>query len=85
MDAPSPSTPPPSAPSTSGLVYADVPNRVIAYIIDAIIIGLITAVIGAILGGMGLGVVTINPDFSVSVNYVAAIIQGIVGLVIGAG
>jgi uncharacterized RDD family membrane protein YckC len=85
MDTPSPSTPPPSAPVSSGLVYADVPNRVIAYIIDAIIIGLVTAIIAGILGGMGLGVVTVNPDLTVSVNYVAAIIQGIIGLLIGAG
>jgi uncharacterized RDD family membrane protein YckC len=85
MDAPSPSAPPPppSAPA-SGLVYADVPNRVIAYIIDAILVGIVTAVIGGILGGFGLAALTVNPDFSVSVNYGAALIQGIIGLLISA-
>jgi uncharacterized RDD family membrane protein YckC len=85
MDAPSPSAPPPapSAPS-SGLVYADVPNRVIAYIIDAILVGIVTAVVVGILGGMGLAAVTVNPDFTVNVNYVGALIQGIIGLLISA-
>jgi uncharacterized RDD family membrane protein YckC len=48
--------PPPAQPvaATSGFVYADVPNRAIAYIIDAIILFVIniivSIVIGAILG-----------------------------------
>lgn len=74
------------APSAqpSGLVYADVPNRVIAYIIDAILVFIINVIIGAILGGIGLTAATITPDLQVSVNYVAAFILGIVGLLVSA-
>ena len=83
MTAPSPSAPPPSPPM-SGLVYADVPNRAIAYIIDVIIVGIVAGIINGILSGMGLNVVTVNSDFSVNVNYAGALIQGIVGLLISA-
>jgi uncharacterized RDD family membrane protein YckC len=83
MDAPSPSAPTPSAPS--GLVYADVPNRAIAYIIDIIIVAIIAGIINAILNGMGLSVVTVDNNLNVSINYVGALIQGIIGLVISAG
>jgi uncharacterized RDD family membrane protein YckC len=85
MDAPSPSAPPPppSAPA-SGLVYADVPNRAIAYIIDVIIVGIVVAIVNAILGGFGLTVVTVSPNFVVTVNYLGAVIVGIVDIVISA-
>jgi uncharacterized RDD family membrane protein YckC len=84
MTTPSPSAPPPPSAPTSGLVYADVPNRAIAYIIDVILVGIVLAIINAILTGMGLSVVTINADFSVAINYAAAVIQGIIGLLISA-
>jgi uncharacterized RDD family membrane protein YckC len=85
MDAPSPSAPPPppSAPA-SGLVYADVPNRAIAYIIDVIIVGIVVAIVNAILSGFGLTVVTVSPNFVVTVNYLGAVIVGIVDIVISA-
>ena len=50
-----PSAPPPAAPNLgapapsappSGLVYADVPNRIIAYIIDAILVGILNLIVG---------------------------------------
>ena len=87
--APTPGGPPaapaaPAAPAT-GLVYADVPNRIIAYILDAILVGLFTFVVGVILAGLGLTAVSVNSDLSVSVNYVAAFVQGILGLLISAG
>ena len=78
MTEPSPSAQP------SGLVYADVPNRVIAYIIDAILIGILNLIIGGILGGMGLNPVVVNPDLTVTVNYVGALVAGIIGLAISA-
>jgi uncharacterized RDD family membrane protein YckC len=86
MDAPSPSAPPPppSAP-TSGLVYADVPNRAIAFIIDAIILGVIGLLVSAILGGIGLASGTVNPDLTVTINPVGVLVQGIVNLAISAG
>lgn len=85
MDAPSPSAPPPppSAP-TSGLVYADVPNRAIAYILDVILVAIVNFIVFAILTGVGLSVVTVSSSGAVEVNYVAAFIQGIIGLVISA-
>ena len=75
--------PAPPAPA-SGLVYADVPNRAIAYIIDAILVGIITAIVGGILGGLGLRPVTLNPDLTVSVDYVASLVSAAVGLLISA-
>jgi uncharacterized RDD family membrane protein YckC len=65
-------------------VYADVPNRIIAYIIDAILIGILNLIVGIVLGGFGLNAMTVNPDLTVSVNYLAAVIQGLIGLLIGA-
>ena len=82
--APSPSGTPAATGPASGLVYADVPNRIIAYILDAILVGLFTFVVGVILAGLGLTAVTVNPDLSVSVNYAGAFIQGILGLLISA-
>jgi uncharacterized RDD family membrane protein YckC len=65
-------------------VYADVPNRAIAYIIDIIIVAIVAGIINAILGGMGLAAVTVNSDLTVSVNFIGVVIQGIVGLVVSA-
>ena len=45
----------PTQAGPAGLVYADVPNRVIAYIIDVIILAVINFIIGAILVGLTLG------------------------------
>jgi uncharacterized RDD family membrane protein YckC len=61
-----------------------VPNRIIAYIIDAILIGILNLIVGIVLNGFGLQPVTVNADLSVSVNYLAAVIQGLIGLLIGA-
>jgi uncharacterized RDD family membrane protein YckC len=61
-----------------------VPNRIIAYIIDAILIGILNLLVGIVLNGFGLVPVTVNDDLTVSVNYVAAVIQGLIGLAIGA-
>jgi len=47
----------PSAGGTASLVYADVPTRVIAYIIDGIVIFLINLAIGIVLGIIGLAVI----------------------------
>ena len=76
MTAPSPSAPTPSAP-TSGLVYADVPNRVIAIIIDGIILFLLLIVVGIILGAIGLAT-------GARASAVASIIAAVLGLAVGA-
>jgi len=66
------------------LVYADVPNRAIAYIIDVILVGIIIAVVAGILSGMGLAPATVNADLTVNVNYVASFIIAVIGLVLSA-
>jgi uncharacterized RDD family membrane protein YckC len=90
-----PSTPPgsgwaapptPVAAGPEGFVYADVPNRAIAYIIDAIIVGIVAAIIGAILGGIGLSSGSVTPGtLNFSVNVVGLIVSAIVGAAISAG
>jgi len=95
LDVPPP--PPPSwtsnltstmpTPGPAGFVYADVPNRVIAYILDSIllfIIGLGTAVI---VGGAMGGITTTTSSTTgagVEVNYGASIVVGLIGLAISA-
>lgn len=76
---------PPPAPvaGPAGLVYADVPNRAIAYIIDAIILFVINIVVGIVLGAVGLKTVTTNLnattiDGLISYNPIAGIIQAII-------
>jgi uncharacterized RDD family membrane protein YckC len=73
--------PPPSAPGIPGFVYADVPNRFIALIIDGIVIIVILAIIAAILSAVGLnvGVGKQNADL------VGSLVYGVVSLVVGAG
>ncbi len=78
-------TPPDRTPGASGVVYADVPNRAVAYIIDAIIIGIIGAIISTVLGGLGLSPVTVDSGtLAVSVNIVGLLISTILGIVISA-
>jgi uncharacterized RDD family membrane protein YckC len=83
MSADFPSAPPPGGPPaapaapaapapTTGLVYADVPNRIIAYILDAILVFVFTLAVGAILLGLGL------------TGFAGAVVQGLVGLLISA-
>ena len=76
MDAPSPAAPTPSAPM-SGLVYADVPNRVIAIIIDGIILFLLLIVLGIILAAIGLAT-------GAGASAVASIVYAVLGLAVGA-
>jgi uncharacterized RDD family membrane protein YckC len=76
--------PPPVQAGPAGFVYADVPNRAIAYIIDSIIVGIIAGIVGVLLAGFGLTPVSIEPGtLVVTVNYLAVIVSAIVGLVIG--
>jgi uncharacterized RDD family membrane protein YckC len=90
-----PATP---VPGAAGFVYADVPNRVIALIIDAIIVGIITFIVNGVLYGIIGQPVKIlfdpnslndlnnlnNLSIGTSVNYVSLVIGAIVGLAIGA-
>lgn len=58
----------------SGLVYADVPNRAIAYIIDSIIIFVVVVIVAAVLAGVGLA----------AGGLISSLVVGIVGLAISA-
>jgi uncharacterized RDD family membrane protein YckC len=89
--APPPTTgwaaPPPPAPvpGAAEFVYADVPNRAIAYIIDAIIVGIIVAIITSIVGGIGFNPVTVDSTtLAVSINFVGLILSAVIGAAISA-
>jgi uncharacterized RDD family membrane protein YckC len=82
--APAPVAPAAAPAAPADFVYADVPNRAIAYIIDAILIGIIGFVVQAILGTVGIVPATINSDLTITVNPVAALIVAALNLVIGA-
>ena len=82
---------PPQAPTAgpaSGLVYADVPNRVVAYIIDALILFVINIVVGIIVGSFlpsarfNFGAENLNEI--VEVNYANVLITTLIGLAINA-
>jgi uncharacterized RDD family membrane protein YckC len=82
-------------PGPAGLFYADVPNRIIAYIIDAIIVGIVGAILGAILFSV-LGptqTVKVVPDATqflgfrteTSTNFVSYVAFAVLGLALSAG
>lgn len=78
--------PPPVQAGPAGFVYADVPNRAIAYIIDGILVAIVGAIIGAVLGGVGLAAVAVDPGtLNLSINYLGLIISTIIGVAISAG
>lgn len=70
--------PPPQVQAgPEGFVYADVPNRAIAYIIDAIILGIINLVVFAVFAGFGFGVLS-----GLTYNYFAGLVLAVVSLVV---
>jgi uncharacterized RDD family membrane protein YckC len=85
-----PGTPPtsgwaaPPAPiqaGPEGFVYADVPNRAIAYIIDAIIIAIAASIVGIILAGIGLSTGQITgtgTDLNFELNPVGLVISAVI-------
>ncbi len=64
--------PPPVQAGPAGFVYADVPNRAIAYIIDAILVGVVSGIVFSILWGI------------LGANIAGLIVSGIVGAAISA-
>jgi uncharacterized RDD family membrane protein YckC len=77
--------PPPVQAGPAGFVYADVPNRAIAYIIDAILVAIVVGIVNTILGGLGLASATIEPGtLNISINFVGLIVSAIVGAAISA-
>lgn len=73
---------PASVPGAAGYVYADVPNRFIALIIDAIVLFVILFAIGLVLAVAGL-----SAGFSAGERFdaVASLIYSVVGLAASAG
>ena len=77
--------PPPVQAGPAGFVYADVPNRAIAYIIDAILVAIVAGVITGIVGGMGLSAGTFEPGtLNFQINVVGLLISAIIGAAISA-
>lgn len=68
----------------SGLVYADVPNRVFALIVDAIILGIGTAVITSLVYGIVGSPVTFNLTTGFVFNAVPLLIGAVISLAISA-
>ena len=71
---------PASVPGAEGFVYADVPNRIIALIIDAIILAVISLLIAIPLSIIGFSAGFMSTRFDVG-----QIIWGLIGLVISVG
>ena len=77
--------PPPVQAGPAGFVYADVPNRAIAYIIDAIIVGIVAGIVGALIGGFGLSTGTFEPGtLNFQVNYAGLLVNAVIGAVLSA-
>jgi uncharacterized RDD family membrane protein YckC len=77
--------PPPVQAGPAGFVYADVPNRAIAYIIDAILVAIVIGILGAVLAGVGLSSGAFTPGtLNFSVNYAGLIVSAIIGAAISA-
>jgi uncharacterized RDD family membrane protein YckC len=75
------STAPVAGPA--GLYYADVPNRTIAYIIDAIILGIINLIVAGVLGLIGLNSFSVNTGATtinnlLTYNPVVGLIQALI-------
>ena len=84
-----------ATPGPAGLYYADVPNRIIALIIDAILLAIVGVVVGfltAAIFGAPTTFTTI-PDasqplgvrFETQTNFVSTLISALVGLALSAG
>jgi len=76
------STAPVAGPA--GFFYADIPNRAIAYIIDAIILAVGFLIVAAVVGAVGLKTVTIDltsPTLT-SFNPIAGLILAVINLAI---
>jgi uncharacterized RDD family membrane protein YckC len=73
---------PPAAPpaGSAAMVYADLPNRIFAFIIDIVVLAVINIVLAIVLGIVGLSILS-----GLQVNYFAVLVYGVVGLLISAG
>ena len=79
-------SPPPAAPGAASgpgasMVYGDVPNRVIAYIIDIVVVAIISIAVGLVLAIVGIAT-TSGTGLNATTNWIGSIILTIVGLAI---
>lgn len=73
----------PAAAGPTAMVYGDLPNRIMAYIIDIIVLVILNIGVGIVLGVVGLTVVSVTGT-TVSTNWLATIVVALVGLAISA-
>jgi uncharacterized RDD family membrane protein YckC len=73
----------PAAALPSTMVYGDLPNRIIAYIIDIIVLAILGIGVAIVLGIVGISVTT-GTGAAVATNFVGTIIVTVVGLAISA-
>ena len=84
---PMPAAPPsmaaaaPTAGSGTSMVYADVPNRIIAYIIDIVVLVIIQIVVGIVLAIVGIKALD-GTGATATTNWFGSIILALVGLAI---
>ena len=84
---PMPAAPPsmaaaaPTAGSGTSMVYADVPNRIIAYIIDIVVLVIIQIVVGIVLAIVGIKALD-GTGATATTNWLGSIILALVGLAI---
>jgi uncharacterized RDD family membrane protein YckC len=74
----------PAAAGPSTMVYGDVPNRIIAYIIDIIVVAIISVAVGLVLAIVGIGVLS-GTGVNATTNWFGTIIVTAVGLAISGG
>ena len=95
--APAPEPTPPPAPAqasatwappttaspaaASGLVYGDVPNRIIAYILDIIVVAIISVAVGLVLAAVGIATSS-GTGTTATTNWIGSIILTVIGLAI---
>jgi uncharacterized RDD family membrane protein YckC len=73
----------PSVPGAAGFVYGDLPNRIIALIIDAIVLVVLLVVVGIVLGVVGLSA-GFNVPTGTETSFVATLVYSLVGLAVSA-
>jgi len=74
---------PKPVPGAAGFVYADVPNRIIALIIDSILLAIITTIVNMVVYGIVGQPMTFN-ETGLGANMVALLVGTVVSLVLSA-
>jgi uncharacterized RDD family membrane protein YckC len=72
---------PPAVPGAAGFTYADMPNRVIALIIDALVLVVISVAVGLVLAAVGLSTGSL---FGSGTLDAALIVYAVIGFIINA-